>query len=78
MKSFPSDAPVADLDFDRLAQLPVSGGMARNIAVNAAFLAAAADGRITMANVLTAARMEFEKLELPIRDREFALSTVGA
>ncbi|KGI67124.1 ATP-binding protein [Mycolicibacterium rufum] len=78
VKSFPSDAPVADLDFDRLAQLPVSGGMARNIAVNAAFLAAAADGRITMANVLTAARMEFEKLELPIRDREFALSTVGA
>jgi len=77
-KSFPSSAPLASLDFGRLAQLPVSGGMARNIAVNAAFLAAATGGQITMGTVLTAARMEFEKLELPIRDREFALSTVGA
>ena len=76
-KSFPAASPVGDLDFDRLAQLPVTGGMVRNIAVNAAFLAAAADSQITMAFVLAAARTEFEKLELPVREREFAALAVG-
>jgi hypothetical protein len=71
-KSFPDTAPVGQLDFDRLAQLPVTGGMVRNIAVNAAFLAATAGSEITMEHVLAAARTEFEKLELPIREREFA------
>lgn len=73
-KSFPAASPVGPLDFDRLAQLPATGGMIRNIAVNAAFLAAAADTEITMTLVLAAARTEFAKLELPIREREFALS----
>jgi ATPase family associated with various cellular activities (AAA) len=75
-KSFPAAAPLGELDFDRLAQLPVSGGMIRNIAVNAAFLAAAAGSKITVALVLAAARTEFEKLELPIRDRELAAEAV--
>jgi hypothetical protein len=73
-KSFPAASPVGPLDFDRLAQLPATGGMIRNIAVNAAFLAAAAGTDITMALVLAAARTEFAKLELPIREREFALT----
>jgi hypothetical protein len=77
-KSFPANSPATTLDFDRLALLPASGGMIRNIALNAAFLAAAADANITMETVLTAARMEFEKLELPIREREFTLSPAGA
>lgn len=77
-RSFPASSPVGDLDFDRLAQLPVTGGMARNIAVNAAFLAAADGAPITMESVLKAARLEFEKLELPIRDRAFTLSEAGA
>jgi hypothetical protein len=76
-KSFPAASPVGDLDFDRLAQLPVTGGMIRNIAVNAAFLAAAANSQITIAFVLAAARTEFEKLELPVREREFAAPAVG-
>ncbi|MCM6776639.1 ATP-binding protein [Nocardia sp. CDC159] len=76
-RSFPTDAPVAGLDFDRLARLPVSGGMARNIAVNAAFLAAARGGDITMREALAAARTEFEKLELPIRDRDFVIDEVS-
>jgi hypothetical protein len=76
-KSFPAPSPLGELDFDRLAQLSVNGGMIRNIAVNAAFLAAAAGSEITMAHVLTATRTEFEKLELPIRDRELALDVVG-
>ena len=36
---------VADLDFERLAQLNVSGGVIRNIAMHAAFLAADDSGR---------------------------------
>jgi hypothetical protein len=69
-KSFPAASPIGELDFDRLAQLPVNGGMVRNIALNAAFLAAAVGSKITMAQVLAATRTEFEKLELPIRDRQ--------
>jgi len=75
-KSFPATAPVAELDLDRLAQLPVNGGMVRNIAVNAAFLAAASGSPITMDIVFTAVRTEFEKLELPIRDRELVWEAV--
>ncbi|MGH3392312.1 MAG: ATP-binding protein, partial [Actinomadura sp.] len=70
-KVFPARAPLGDLDYDRLAQLQVSGAMTRNIAINAAFLAAAADTPITMPLVLEAARTEFRKLELPIRERDF-------
>ncbi|RJQ84792.1 ATP-binding protein [Amycolatopsis panacis] len=70
-RAFPAKAPHAGLDFDRLAQLPVSGGMTRNIALNAAFLAAADGAQITMQTVLDAARSEFRKLELPVRERDF-------
>ncbi|RJO70865.1 ATP-binding protein [Nocardia panacis] len=77
-KSFPAAAPTEDLDFERLAAMSVSGGMARNIAVNAAFLAAADGARIGMRHALAAARSEFEKLELPVRDRDFAVDEVGA
>ncbi|GAA2827617.1 ATP-binding protein [Crossiella cryophila] len=72
-KAFPPQAPIAELDFDRLATLQVSGGMARNIALNAAFLAASGDGVITMPVVLAAARTEFRKLDLPVQDRDFEL-----
>jgi ATPase family protein associated with various cellular activities (AAA)/winged helix domain-containing protein len=70
-KAFPAQAPHGRLDFDRLAELQVSGGMIRNIALNAAFLAAAAGTDITMPLVLGAAQTEFRKLELPIRKRDF-------
>jgi hypothetical protein len=70
-RAFPAKAPHAGLDFARLAQLPVNGGMTRNIALNAAFLAAAAGSTITMRTVLDAARSEFRKLELPVKDRDF-------
>ena len=72
-KAFPAGAPLAELDFDRLAALPVSGGVARNVALNAAFQAAADGGRIDMRHLLAAARAEFRKLELPIRERDFVL-----
>jgi SpoVK/Ycf46/Vps4 family AAA+-type ATPase len=72
-QAFPERAPgAARLDYDRLAQLSVTGGMTRNIALNAAFAAAAAGSPISMPLVLAAARDEFHKLQLPIRDRDFA------
>jgi SpoVK/Ycf46/Vps4 family AAA+-type ATPase len=71
-KAFPAKAPRDELDFDRLALLQTNGGMTRNIVLNAAFLAASRGSRITMPIVLDAARAEFEKLELPVRAKDFA------
>ncbi|MFE2725538.1 ATP-binding protein [Kitasatospora sp. NPDC059327] len=71
-KAFPPAAPCDALDYARLARLQASGGMIRNIALNAAFLAASAGGPITMPQVLASARGEFLKLELPMTERDFA------
>ncbi|WP_158892903.1 ATP-binding protein [Amycolatopsis anabasis] len=77
-KAFPAGAPRGELDYDRLARLQVSGGMTRNIALNAAFLAAAGGSEITMRTVLDAARTEFQKLELPVSEHDFAWEEAGA
>ncbi len=61
--AFPPATPTARLDFARLAQLRVTGGNIRNIALNAAFLAADAGEPILMAHVLAAARSEYAKLD---------------
>jgi SpoVK/Ycf46/Vps4 family AAA+-type ATPase len=63
---FPKAAPVGALDYARLAQLNVTGGVIRNIALLAAFLAADAKGPIGMGHVLAAARTEYAKLEKPL------------
>jgi SpoVK/Ycf46/Vps4 family AAA+-type ATPase len=69
-KVFPAAAPTADLDYPRLAQLNVTGGSIRNIALLAAFLAADAGTAITMGNVLEAARTEYAKLDKPLSPAE--------
>ncbi len=48
--------------------------MIRNIAMNAAFAAAAAGTDVTMPLLLAAARSEFRKADLPIQDRDFSWS----
>jgi hypothetical protein len=68
---FPPAAPVGDLDFEALARLEISGGSIRTIAVNAAFLAAAAGKTIGMDLVMRAARREYAKLERLIAAAEF-------
>jgi SpoVK/Ycf46/Vps4 family AAA+-type ATPase len=68
---FPAATPLGGLDLDRLADLPATGGMIHNIALNAAFAAAHAGSPVTMPIVLASARTEFRKLELPVRDRDF-------
>jgi hypothetical protein len=70
-RAFPRRAPVGELDIERLSRLATSGGMIRNIAVNAAFCAAGRGGGVTMDLVLEMARAEFRKLELPIDDADF-------
>lgn len=69
-KVFPAAAPVAQLDFPRLAQLNVTGGSIRNIALLAAFLAADAGTAISMRHILDAARTEYAKLDKPLTAAE--------
>jgi len=63
---FPASAPTSGLDYARLAQLNVTGGVIRNMALLAAFLAADEGAPIMMRHVLSAARTEFAKLEKPL------------
>ena len=60
---FPSNTPIDGLDMTRLARLNVTGGNIRNIALNAAFLAADAQEPVRMTHLLRAARSEYTKLE---------------
>jgi predicted nucleic acid-binding protein len=67
---FPQQAPKQGLDFGVLAQLNMTGGSIRNIALNAAFLAAGAHRSIAMEHVLRAARQEAIKAERPLAEAE--------
>jgi hypothetical protein len=67
---FPKATPTTGLDADRLAQLNLSGGNIRNVAINAAFLAADAGEPVRMAHLLRAARNEYTKLERPLSSGE--------
>jgi hypothetical protein len=69
-RSFPAAAPISGLDFGRLARLNVAGGAVRNIALNAAFLAADAEEAITMCHLLAAAHVESAKLDRPLSETE--------
>ena len=67
---FPAATPLAGLDFDKLAQLNVAGGVIRNIATNAAFLAADDSMVIEARHVFAAARTEYAKLDKPLTAAE--------
>jgi hypothetical protein len=67
---FPPNAPTEGLKVDQLARLNVAGGNIRNIALNAAFLAADAGEPVRMAHLLRAARSECAKLEKPLTEAE--------
>jgi hypothetical protein len=67
---FPSNTPTRDLEVGKLARLNVAGGNIRNIALNAAFLAADADEPVRMAHLLRAAHSEYAKLEKPLTEGE--------
>jgi len=62
--------PVEGLDMAKLPKLHGSGGNIRNIAMNAAFLAADANEPVRMNHVLHAARNEYRKIEKPLTEAE--------
>jgi SpoVK/Ycf46/Vps4 family AAA+-type ATPase len=64
----PGSLPTGELDFQRLARLNVAGGHIRNIALNAAFLAAEGGGVVEMEHLMAAARVEYAKLEKPFTE----------
>jgi hypothetical protein len=67
---FPADTPISELDHKVLAQLNVSGGVIRNIALGAAFLAADDSQLVESRHILEAARTEYGKLEKPLTAAE--------
>jgi hypothetical protein len=67
---FPPGTPTEGLDMSKLARLNVAGGNIRNIALNAAFLAADAGESVRMTHLLRAARGEYAKLEKLLTEAE--------
>ncbi len=69
---FPDELPTEGLRIERLARLNVTGGHIRNIAMNAAFLAADAGEPLRMRHLLLAARGEYAKLDKSLTELETA------
>jgi AAA+ superfamily predicted ATPase len=67
---FPASTPLGEVDYRKLAQLHVAGGSIRNIALNAAFLAADTQDVLRMSHLLHAAHTEAAKRERPLSDAE--------
>jgi SpoVK/Ycf46/Vps4 family AAA+-type ATPase len=67
---FPSDTPLVNPEFSKLARLSIPGGNIRNIALHAAFLAAEAGESVTMFHLRQAAHSEYAKLEKPLTEGE--------
>ena len=67
---FPAETPTQGVDTAALAQLKLPGGSIRNIALNAAFLAADANKPVSMAHLLQAARLEAQKTDRPLSEAE--------
>lgn len=80
---FPDNVPKANLqlDFERLARFNLTGGNIHNIALNAAFLAAAqkeGNRAVSMPLIYEAIRAELRKLDKPINQAEFrSLEVIG-
>lgn len=60
---FPQETPTQGLDYQKLGQLQVSGGSIRNIALNAAFIAADGGEPVMMKHILLAAQRDYLKLQ---------------
>ncbi len=67
---FPAATPLDGIDYSKLARLNATGGTIRNIALNAAFLAAEAGEAVGMAHLQRAAHLEAAKRERPFTDAE--------
>ncbi len=67
---FPKNTPTESLDYPKLARLNVAGGNIRNIALNAAFIAADSGEAVMMKHIKLAAQNEYVKLERTLTDAE--------
>jgi AAA+ superfamily predicted ATPase len=67
---FPQETPTQGLDLNRLSRLNVTGGNIRNIALNAAFLAADLNEPVRMKHLLRTAHSECAKMEKPMTTAE--------
>jgi hypothetical protein len=67
---FPPETPTEGLDAQKLARLNVSGGIIRNIALHAAFLAAEEGGPVRMSDLQRAAHSVYARLERTLNDSE--------
>ncbi|CAG0953411.1 ATP-dependent zinc metalloprotease FtsH [Methanosarcinales archaeon] len=60
---FPGETPVSeDMDYSFLSRFKITGGNIKNIALNAAFLAAADGGEVKMDQIIKATKREFQKM----------------
>jgi hypothetical protein len=75
-KVFPSQTPLGELDYDHLGSLNLTGGSIHTVAINAAFMAARLEEAVGMTTVLTAAKLEFRKLERSIYENDFCWQAV--
>jgi SpoVK/Ycf46/Vps4 family AAA+-type ATPase len=62
-RAFPRRAPLGDIDWDQLTRLDIPGGSIRNIALNAAFLAAHEKSKIEMRHLVHATKREYAKID---------------
>ncbi len=62
---FPKETPVESIDEKKLAKFPITGGNIRNIALNAAFIAADKGAPVDMSHILQAAKMEYTETDKP-------------
>ena len=67
---FPKALPIESLDMAKLSRLNVAGGNIRNIALNAAFIAADTEEKVGMKHLLEASKSEYTKLERTLTDAE--------
>lgn len=72
-KIFPAATPKSfDIDYEFLAkQFKISGGVIKNIALNAAFLAAENSGNVDMHHIIHAAKREYQKMGKLCTQSEF-------
>jgi SpoVK/Ycf46/Vps4 family AAA+-type ATPase len=67
---FPPETPTEGLDAEKLSRLSVSGGIIRNIALHAAFLAAEGSSPVRMHEIQQAARSVYSRLDKTLNETE--------
>jgi adenylate kinase family enzyme len=68
---FPKKATLEGLDYSLLSRMEITGGNIKNIALNAAFLAADRGEAIRMEHLLKAARREYTKIDKLMQESDF-------